>query len=61
MLIRVWRFAPPGSSPHPKGAAALADLVIVAAVVILVAWNALPAGIELEDNQVTIGGLWYQL
>jgi len=58
MLIRVRRFAPPGSLSPQRRRSLWLTLVIVAAVVILVAWNALPAGIELEDNQVTIRGAY---
>lgn len=58
MLIRVRQFNPPGPpSPQRRRRQRLA-FIIAAAVAVLVAWNALPAGIELQSGQVTISGAY---
>lgn len=58
MLIRGRQFNPHGPpSPQRRRSRWLA-LIILAVVTAAVAWNALPAGIDLQPDQVTISGAY---
>ena len=58
MLIRVRRFNPPGPPSPQRRRSQWLTLAIVTVVGVLVAWNALPAGVELQSGQVTISGAY---
>jgi len=58
MVIRARRFAPPGPPSPQRRRSLWLSLVIVVVVAVLVAWNALPAGIELEDSHAVISGAY---
>ena len=58
MLIRGRRFNPPGPPSRQRRVTQWLALVIAAVVGVLVTWNALPAGIELQSGQVTISGAY---
>lgn len=58
MIIRVRRFNPPGPASPQRRRRLWLTFAIAIAVVVLVAWNAVPAGIELQAEQVTISGAY---
>lgn len=58
MLIRVRRFNPPGPPSQQRRRTQRLALIITAVVAVIVAWNALPSGIELQSDQAEISGAY---
>ncbi|HQA08544.1 MAG TPA: DUF3784 domain-containing protein [Syntrophomonadaceae bacterium] len=58
MLIRARQFNPPGPPSPQRRRSLWLTLVIVVVVAVVVTWNAIPANIEMEEEQVTISGAY---
>lgn len=58
MLIRARRFNPPGPPSRRKRRSVWISLLILIVVGAIVAWNALPSGINLQEDQMVISGAY---